>query len=148
MSLRTKRGGESVSVVLWDGERVLLVRRGGGGLFPRTWTLPGGPLQPPETPPVAARRIARDLLKVGAGDTRLLRRLPQPSPFRDERGPDTVVQLVSWEGEPSGRTASWDGCGWFSLDGLGELRMFREAREEIVELCEGISLPAPAGVRP
>lgn len=140
MSLRAKRGSESVSLLLWDGARVLLVRRGPGGLFPHTWTLPGGELDAGETAEIAAMRAAEDVLGVSTGHVRQLRSLPQPSHFRDARGPDTVVQLVTWAGDPAAGPSEAE---WFEPGALDGLRIFREARDLIRELCAALP-PAPA----
>lgn len=136
MSLRAKRGPESVSLLLWDGRRVLLVRRGRGGLFPSTWTLPGREIGRGEPAEAAALAAANELLGVHTSHLRLLRDLSQPSPFRDERGPDSVFQVMTWEGEPSeGETRRW-----FNLEELAEIRIFREARDTLRAVCA--TLPA------
>ena len=126
MSLRAGRGPEGVSVLLRDGGRVLLVQRGSGGLFPHTWTLPGDELRAGETPEVAALRVVEEQLGSATAHVRRLRALPQPSPFRDERGPDTLVEVVSWTGEP---TAAQARAEWFTIDSLADIRIFREARD-------------------
>lgn len=140
MSLKAKRGPESVSLLLWDEARVLLVRRGPGGLFPHTWTLPGGEIEPGETPEIAAMRLAEESIGVSTGHVRKLRSLPQPSHFRDARGPDTMVQLITWTGDPAAGPSE---AAWFELPALDELRIFREARDLIRELCRALP-PAPA----
>lgn len=136
MSLRAKRGPESVSLLLWDGRRVLLVRRGRGGLFPATWTLPGRELGRGEPAEAAALAAATELVGVETSHVRLLRSLPQPSPFRDERGPDSLFQVVTWEGE----VAVSETMRWFDLGELGDIRIFREARDTLRAVCA--TLPA------
>ncbi|KAA0238782.1 MAG: NUDIX hydrolase [Dehalococcoidia bacterium] len=148
MSLRARKGPPSVSLILWDGERVLLVKRGGGGLFPHTWTLPGGEIAAGETPEVAAMRLASAEAGVETGHVRRLRTLPQPSHFRDARGPDTLVQLVTWAGDPG---AGPGPAEWFGLEALNDLRIFREARDLVREVCAGLPpepAPAVAGALP
>lgn len=115
---------------------MLLVRRGRGGLFPMTWTLPGRELAPGEPAEAAALSATEELFGVGTSHVRLLRRLPQPSPFRDERGPDSVFHVVAWEAEP----ALSDVLRWFTLEELGGIRIFREARDTLRAVCA--TLPA------
>ena len=138
MSLKAKRGPRSVSVLLWDDPRVLLVRRGPGGLFPHTWTLPGGELLPGETAEIGAMRIAEETLGVSTSHLRRLRELSQPSDFRDARGPDTVVQAVTWTGDPA---AGPSAAAWFGMEALDDLRIFREARALLREVCSTLSAP-------
>ena len=144
MSLMAKRGPRSVSVLLWDGTRVLLVRRGVGGLFPHTWTLPGGEVHPGETSEAAAMRIAEEGLGIGTSHVRRLRKLPQPSHFRDARGPDTVVQIVTWSGDETAGPAE---AAWFAPEALDALRIFREARDLLRGLCATLprAEPTPVG---
>lgn len=132
MSLRARRGPQSVSILLWDGSRMLLVQRGAGGLFPHTWTLPGGELAGGETPEEAAMRIAAETLGTGTSHVRRLRDLPQPSPLRDARGPDTLVQAMTWTGSPEAGPA---GATWFEPSALDGLRIFREARDLLRQVC-------------
>lgn len=133
MSLKAKRGPETVSVFLWEGPHLLLVRRGAGGLFPHTWTVPGDELEAGESAEAAARRIARSF-GVEAVDTRVLRTLPQPSPLQGERGPDTVVEVVRRERPISGKPERYVGLGYFAKGDLTNRRMFREARQLILSL--------------
>jgi len=136
MSLRAKRGPESVSLLLWDGGRVLLVRRGRGGLFPSTWTLAGRELARGEPPEAAALSATEELVGVHTSHIRLLCSLSQPSPFRDERGPDSLFQVITWEGEPPVSET----LRWFTLEELGSIRIFREARDTLRAVCA--TLPA------
>lgn len=141
MSLRAKRGPESVSLLFWDGRRVLLTRRArGSGLFPSTWTLPGRELRAGEVPEVASMAAAEELPGVKTSHIRFLRRLGQPSPFRDERGPDSVFQVVTWEGGPAERET----LRWFRLEELRDIRIFREARDTLMAVCG--TLPATEAV--
>jgi ADP-ribose pyrophosphatase YjhB (NUDIX family) len=132
MSLKAKRGPESVSLLLWDGRRVLLTRRDlRRGLFPSTWTLPGRELARGEAAEVAALDVLRTAAGLDSSHIRLLRRLRQPSPFRDERGRDSVYQVLTWEGEaPLGEKLAW-----FEPEALRDVRIFREARDTLVALC-------------
>jgi 8-oxo-dGTP pyrophosphatase MutT (NUDIX family) len=146
--MRTLRGGPlnaNVSLLCWDGDRVLLARRGGGGLFGHTWTLPGGPLRNGETLPGAVTRLAADEAGVEptAGAVRVIRRIEPPSPFRDDRGPDTLVWVRSWTGGP------FPGNVLAVRPGeMGELRMFREARELIARACQAMQRRWAAGTVP
>jgi hypothetical protein len=133
VSLRAKRGPETVSVLLWEGPHLLLVRRGPGGLFPHTWTLPGDELEAGESPEAGSRRVARSF-GVEALETRVVRSLPQPSPLRGERGPDTVVEVVRRERSVSGKPEHYVGLGYFAKGDLSNRRMFREARQLILSL--------------
>lgn len=136
MSIRAKRGPETVSLLLWDGERVLLVRRSAGGLFPHTWTLPGAESEKGEQAEIAAMRVAPEVLGVESGHVRLVSRLAQPTVFRDERGPDSVVRLMTWAGDPTAGPAA---TRWFTLDELTDLHIFREARDTLRQLCAGMA---------
>lgn len=133
MSIRAKRGPETVSVLLWEGPHLLLVRRGASGLFPYTWTVPGAEIEVGESPEAAARRIAREF-GVEALEMQTLRRLRQPSPLQDERGPDTVVEVVRRERPVSGKPARYTGVGYFAKGDLAQRRMFREARQLLVSV--------------
>jgi 8-oxo-dGTP pyrophosphatase MutT (NUDIX family) len=133
MKLGAKRGPATVSVALWERENLLLVRRGPGGLFPFTWTLPGGELLANETTDAAARRVAREF-GIEATETRIVRQLPQPSPLRDDRGPDVIVELVRRQRPVSSKPPRYTGVGYFARGDLGGQRMFREARQAILAL--------------
>jgi ADP-ribose pyrophosphatase YjhB (NUDIX family) len=137
MTVRQNRPTASVSLLIWDGQRVFLVRRDGTrGLFPHAWTLPGNPLQRDETAKSGAARVCRDALGIVAERVLAVRELGEPSPFRQDRGPDTVMRVVSWSGEPAARLANWDRGGWFSIKDMAKLRMLREGRELIAAECE------------
>lgn len=137
--MRTLRGGPecaNVSLLCWDGDRVLLSRRGAGGLFGHTWTLPGGPLRDGETLPGAVRRLAAAEAGIEPTDgaVRIIRRIEPPSPFRDDRGPDTIAWVRSWTGGPlPGNVLA------VRPSEMAELRMFREARELIALACKALS---------
>jgi hypothetical protein len=131
MSFRAKRGPATVSVALWERENLLLVRRGAAGLFPFTWTLPGGVLLPGETTDAAAKRVAREF-GVEATETRVVRELPQPSPLRGERGPDFIVEITRRERPVSSKPPRYTGVGYFARGDLGGQRMLREARQVIL----------------
>jgi len=139
MTTRQTQPTASVSLLLWDGERVFLVRRDGTrGLFPHAWTLPGNPLQADETAKSGAGRICRDALGVAAERVVAVRELGEPSPFRQERGPDTLMRVVAWAGEPVARLANWERGEWFSIEEMAKLRILREGRELISGECERI----------
>ena len=133
--MRTLRGGPAgtnVSLFCWDGDRVLLVQRGAGGLFGHTWTLPGGPLHDGESTSSAVERLAVEQAGIVPvdGSVRIIRRLEPPSPFRDDRGPDTVAWVRSWTGGPfPGNVLA------VRPSEMADLRMFREARELVMEAC-------------
>jgi len=127
--------------LFWDGRRVLLTRRDGSrGLFPSTWTLPGRELVASESPEVAALDAAQNAVAVETSHIRLVRRLSQPSPFRDERGLDSLFQVMTWDGDPPvGETLRW-----FELEELRDIRIFREARDMLAAVCA--TLPASKAV--
>jgi len=127
-------------VLLWDGRRAVLVRRGAGGLFPHTWTLPGGELLPGESAELGGMRIVEKQLGISTSHVRQVRELPQPSHFRDARGPDTVVQAVTWSGDPAAGLAK---AAWFDLQALDEIRIFREARDLLRDICGGLAMTEP-----
>lgn len=146
--MRTLRGGPvntNVSLFCWDGERVLLARRGAGGLFGHTWTLPGGPVRSGETISAAAVRLAAEEAGVvpGAGAMRVIRRIAPPSPFRDDRGPETLVWVRSWTGGPLPAHVLAIRPG-----DVAGLRMFREAREAIARACSAMQRRMAEGSAP
>lgn len=131
MSLRAKRGPETVSLLVKDGDRMLMVRRDrSANLFPLTWTLPAGDLLPGETAEAAARRVTLELFGRHPAELRVLRKYPQPSPFTDERGPDTVVRVEIGIAEASALA----GGRWTYLAELTGLPIFRECRDALLEL--------------
>jgi len=139
MTIRQNKPASSVSLLVWDGQRVFLVRRDGSrGLFPHAWTLPGNPLQPGETAKAGAGRVCRDALGIAPEGILPIRELHEPSPYRQDRGPDTLMRVVSWSGEPAARLANWDRGSWFSIDEMAKLRMLREGRELVATECEQI----------
>ncbi len=139
MTIRPGKPAASVSLLLWDGQRVFLVRRDGSrGLFPHAWTLPGNPLHPGETPMSGAGRVCRDALGIAPDRILQIRELHEPSPYRQDRGPDALMRVVSWSGEPAARLANWDRGGWFSIEEMAKLRMFREGRELVAAECESM----------
>jgi NUDIX domain len=131
MSLRAKRGPETVSLLVRDGDCILLVRRDrSANLFPLTWTLPGGDVLPGETAESAARRITVELFATPPAKLDILRKFPQPSPFTDERGPDTVVRIeISAAG-----AAALAGSRWTYPAELTGLTIFRECRDALLQL--------------
>jgi hypothetical protein len=136
--MKTLRGGpthETLSLLCWDGKRVLLVRNGPGGLFGHAWTLPGGPVEEGEELAPAARRIASGALAIepSPGSLRVIKRMEPPSPLREERGPDTLVWASSWGGsaQPPNVIA-------IAPEEMARRRMFREARELIAAACAGL----------
>ena len=140
------KAASSVSLLVWDGQRVFLVRRDGSrGLFPHAWTLPGNPLHPGETAKAAAGRVCRDALGIAPDSIISVRELPEPSPYRQDRGPDTLMRVMSWSGEPSARLANWDRGGWFSIEEMAKLRMLREGREVVSAECMRIQRGGPRG---
>ena len=129
--MRAKSGRETVSLLVKDGERVLLVRRDKtANLFPFTWTLPSGRLLPGESVGAAAKRVTHELFQARPAEIRTLRKFPQPSPFTDERGPDTVVRVDISVAEASSLSAG----RWTYPAELVDIQIFREARVAILEL--------------
>lgn len=139
MTIRQNKTASTVSLLVWDGRRVFLVRRDGSrGLFPHAWTLPGNPLQPGETAKAGAGRVCRHALGIAPERLLPVRELNEPSPYRQDRGPDTLIRVMSWSGVPAARLANWDRGGWFSIEEMAKLRMLREGRELIASECERI----------
>lgn len=133
MSLRARRGPETVSLLVKDGERILLVRRDrSANLFPLTWTLPAGDVLPGETVEAAARRVTLELFDATPADLRVLRKYPQPSPFTDERGPDTVVRVEIGVAEASALGSS----RWTYPAELTDIAIFRECRDALLQLVD------------
>lgn len=137
MRLRRWPAVRTVSLLLEDGGRVLLVRRPDARLFPGTWSLPGMDLAPGEGVTEGARRVAREGLGIAATGLARVRRYPAPSPFQDSRGADTVVRVTAHAGaiglEP-GRVE------WFAPGELADIVMFREARDALRALLHPESI--------
>ena len=122
---------------------MLLVLRPAGGLFPHTWTLPGGDLLRGEDALTAARRILADTLGLELGRGMFLAALDQPTNLRDERGPDTVLLVEVAGGNPKVRFG-WTEARFVDTSSMSGLRMFREGRELIVDLSARAAEAVPA----
>ncbi len=108
----------AAGAVVRDGDRVLLVQRGHDPEAGR-WTLPGGRVEPGETPAqAAAREVAEETgLVVAVGREWLV--LERPA------GPDAVFEIHDFVAEPVGGTlrAGDDAAdvGWFTPAELARL---------------------------
>jgi 8-oxo-dGTP diphosphatase len=93
----------AAAVIVRDG-RVLMVhersRRSGGGEW---WTLPGGGIEPGETPEEAVRREVFEETGLIVGDARYVLEMPYPS------GMTSVFSVTVADGEP--RLGADDGVG-------------------------------------
>ena len=93
----------AAAVIVRDG-RVLMVhersRRSGGGEW---WTLPGGGIEPGETPEQAVRREVFEETGLVVGDARYVLEMPYPS------GMTSVFSVTVADGEP--RLGADDGVG-------------------------------------
>jgi 8-oxo-dGTP diphosphatase len=93
----------AAAVIMRDG-RLLMVhersRRSGGGEW---WTLPGGGIEPGETPEEAVRREVFEETGLVVGDARYVLEMPYPS------GMTSVFAVTVADGEP--RLGADDGMG-------------------------------------
>lgn len=112
---------EEVAVAaLVDGGRILLVhRRPGRASYPDCWDLPGGHLEPGESPEDAVRRECHEELGITPDGVRPI----------DLAGSDpTLVKhafaVVSWQGAPTNMAPEeHDGLAWFTADELDALTL-------------------------
>jgi len=114
----------TAGVLICRGPEVLLIRRGGDpgrGL----WDVPGGFLEPGETPAVAARREIREELGIELGPLDLL--LTDINPLPDFTVLDVIYTATMINGQPRAGSdaAAW---AWFHGDALPEDLAFDTTR--------------------
>lgn len=122
-SLGARAPGKAVEVAvaaLVDGGRILLVdRRPGRASYPDCWDLPGGHLEPGESPEDAVRRECREELGITLDAVR-----PLDLPGSD---PDLVKHAfvaIAWRGTPTNAAPEeHDGLAWFTADDLDALTL-------------------------
>ncbi|MBS0517119.1 MAG: NUDIX domain-containing protein [Proteobacteria bacterium] len=105
---------EISNVILTRGNAVLLGWRGSNRRsYPSCWAVPGGHLEPGESPEAAAMREMREELGV---DVKRLRYLTAIETV-DALGPVTFHMFASssWEGEPEIRDGEHSQLRWFDL---------------------------------
>jgi 8-oxo-dGTP diphosphatase len=108
---------EVVGGVLLDGARVLLChRRPDRRWFPDVWDLPGGHVEPGESPPTALARECREELGIDVVEATLLTRVT------DGEVTLSVFLLTSWLSEPANLAlAEHDAVRWFAAGDLDDL---------------------------
>ena len=101
-----------------DGRLLLVHRRPDRADHPDTWDLPGGHVEPGETPEQALRREVRE--ELGVEVTRFARMaFPDFFPAVDTR----VFAVTSWDGEPfNAAPEEHDDLRWFTAAEVGGLR--------------------------
>lgn len=114
-SRRHRRQGAGVLIIASDTGRFLLARRSEEVTDPGTWTIPGGGVEPWETPSEAAAREARE--EVGCPVS--LDLVPSIITQRANFTFHNFMCLVGWEFRPRINWESSD-ADWFSLDELPE----------------------------
>lgn len=100
------------AVILVNGTQVLLGRRPAKSRFGGLWEIPGGKLNPSETPAEAALREIREELGIGVGDLRIF------SVNSWETGADSYV-LTTYTGIPDTlptTSTAHDELRWFGFD--------------------------------
>lgn len=124
----------TAGVVVREGDRVLLARRGRGPREGR-WTVPGGFVEVDESAPEAAARELREetAVRVDPGDLRLLATHHKPG----GRVPTVLVRYVvdrgATEGEPEGGDDA-DAARFWSRSDLPDLEM-HEANRRFARLA-------------
>jgi 8-oxo-dGTP pyrophosphatase MutT (NUDIX family) len=146
-ALREKVGNDlllmpSVHVVIRDGEgRIMLVRHVEG-----RWQLPGGAVDPGETPAETARRECREELGVAVEPVRLLGTYGGPEHrIRYANGDDAAWVATIFEGRivagepvaPGDDEVS--AIGWFAPDELDELPQTAATRAILCDVLAGVS---------
>ncbi|HKY31212.1 MAG TPA: (deoxy)nucleoside triphosphate pyrophosphohydrolase [Candidatus Polarisedimenticolia bacterium] len=103
------------AIVIREG-RLLLARRPAGVHLEHHWELPGGKVEPGESPRAALAREVREELGVGS-------RVGDPFAFSDHAYPDRTILLLTYltelDGEPSPLACAE--LGWFPFDALSSL---------------------------
>jgi 8-oxo-dGTP diphosphatase len=112
---------EISNVLLTRGETLLLGWRGPNRrTYPACWAVPGGHLEPGESPEDAAIREMREELGVEVRGLRYL----GPIETVDSLGPVTFHMFSSseWDGDPSPRDDEHSELRWFGLEEACDLK--------------------------
>jgi 8-oxo-dGTP pyrophosphatase MutT (NUDIX family) len=145
-ALRAKVGTDlllmpSVHVFIRDAEgRILLVRHVEG-----RWQLPGGAVEPGETPSETARRECREELGTAVEPTRLAGVYGGPEHrIRYANGDDsawvaTVFDGQIVDGDPAPGDDEVDAVGWFPPEDLDGLEQSPATRSILADLLAGVS---------
>ena len=109
----------SFCVLVRDGRAVLVNRHPGRHSYPDVWDLPGGHIEPGESPSATARREVAEELGVVVGDLE-----PVPVPVNVPGAETHVFVALTWSGEPTNLAPDeHDAIGWFSPAEAGALRL-------------------------
>jgi 8-oxo-dGTP pyrophosphatase MutT (NUDIX family) len=148
-SLRAKVGHDYVvmpcaAVLVRDEDgRVLLVRHVEG-----RWQLPGGAVDPDESPAAAARRECREEASVDVELGRILGAFGGPEyRVRYANGDEVGVVSVVYEarivaGMPAAGDDETQAVGWFAEEELAQLELSPVTRATLAELLDSARFPA------
>jgi 8-oxo-dGTP diphosphatase len=101
------------ALLVSDGQVLLCRRRDDRPWYPGAWDLPGGHLEPDETPLDALARECREELGITVGDVVLL-----PVATGDPELDLTAFVVHEWEGDPQNLAPEeHERIAWFDADG-------------------------------
>ncbi|WP_084355617.1 NUDIX domain-containing protein [Actinomyces radicidentis] len=109
----------AVAAIVDDGRILLVHRRPGRASYPDCWDLPGGHLEPGESPEDAVRRKCREELGITLDGVD-----PLALPGSDPALVKHAFAAVSWRGTPTNTAPDeHDGLAWFTADDLDALTL-------------------------
>jgi 8-oxo-dGTP diphosphatase len=124
----SRSGGERMDVkahiaaaLVRDGDRLLLCHRSPRRRwYPDVWDMPGGHVEPGETPQAAVARELREELGIDVP-------VPAGPPLREVLGDTFFMQIWlfdEWTGSPvNAAPEEHDAIAWFTADALGDLAL-------------------------
>lgn len=113
-----------------DGRGLLVHRHPGRLVYPDVWDIPGGHIEPGETPEQAARRELAEEVGVNATDLQHIDvRVNTPAETH-------VFAAHRWDGEPANLSPEeHDALGWFTPEEAAELHLAVPEVGEILRLA-------------